>query len=127
MLPDTSLVKLTEKTILKFDHSNKTKFLPLDLAVFKLRVKNAPRILIRIFEVKTFDYLQQFDDAAGESLNLDGLTPNWEKTLTLDHPPLQIHDITVELPELGNRRGAFVMDVISNGENSCAYFTKVRW
>ncbi|KAF9215836.1 hypothetical protein BGZ59_000136 [Podila verticillata] len=124
LLPDTTLVKLTEKTILKFDHSNKTNFLPSDLAVFKLRVKNAPRILIRIFEVKTFDYLQQFDDAAGESLNLDGLTPNWEKTLTLDHPPLQIYDITVELPELGNRRGAFVMDVISNGENSCAYFTK---
>ncbi|KAG0092081.1 hypothetical protein BGZ92_010913 [Podila epicladia] len=122
---DMSLGKLTEKTILKFAYSNKTQFLPSDLAVFKVTVKNAPRILIRIFEVKTFEYLQQFDDAAGESLNLDGLTPNWEKTLILNHPPLQVHDILVELPELGNRRGAFVMDMISNGENSCAYFTKV--
>lgn len=121
-----SLGKLTEKTILKFAYSNKTKFLPSDLAAFKLTVKNAPRILVRICEVKTFEYLQEFDDATGESLNLAGLYPNWEKTLTLSHPPLQVHDILVELPELGNRRGAFVMDMISNGENSRAYFTKVK-
>ncbi|KAG0334848.1 hypothetical protein BG004_000243 [Podila humilis] len=124
LLNDTNLVKLTEQTILKFAPDNKTKFLPSDGTVFKLTVKNSSRILIRIFEVKTFEYFQQYTNVAGHSLNLDGLTPNWEKTLLLDHPPLLIHDISVELPELGNRRGAFVMDVISNGENSCIYFTK---
>ncbi|KAI1295221.1 hypothetical protein EDD11_007941 [Mortierella claussenii] len=120
-----SLAQLHEKTILKFSPDNAVKFQPSDPVVFKLRAKNAKRILVRVFEIKTFEYLQQHGGAAlGQKLNLDGLTPNWEHNLTLDYPPLEMHDIAIELPELANRRGAFVMDVISNGENSCAYFTK---
>ncbi|KAG0300551.1 hypothetical protein BGZ98_009091 [Dissophora globulifera] len=120
-----SLTQFTENTILKFSPDNPKRFLPSDPVVFKLRAKNAKRILVRVFEVKTFEYLQQHDGAImGQKLNLDGLTPNWEHSLILDHPPLEMHEVLIELPELENRRGAFVMDVISNGENSCAYFTK---
>ncbi|KAF9179501.1 hypothetical protein BGZ51_006867 [Haplosporangium sp. Z 767] len=119
------LASLTEQTILKFAPNNPAKFMPWDDVVFKLRAKNAKRILVRVFEIKTFEYQQQYEDTVmGQSLNLDGLTPNWEHNLVLDHPSLEMHDITVELPELANLRGAFVMDVISNGENSSAYFTK---
>ncbi|KAF9986039.1 hypothetical protein BGZ75_002268 [Mortierella antarctica] len=120
-----SITQLAEQTILKFAPGNPTKFLPTDNVVFKLRAKNAKRILVRVFEVKTFEYLQQYGDSVmGKNLNLDGLTPNWEHHLVLDRPPMEMHDVVIELPELVNRRGAFVMDVISNGENSCAYFTK---
>ncbi|KAG0252299.1 hypothetical protein BG011_007080 [Mortierella polycephala] len=119
------LTQLTEQTILKFAPNNPAKFMLWDDVVFKLCAKNAKRILVRVFEIKTFEYQQQYEDTVmGQSLNLDGLTPNWEHNLVLDHPPLEMHDITVELPELANLRGAFVMDVISNGENSSAYFTK---
>ncbi|KAG0198556.1 hypothetical protein BGX28_007992 [Mortierella sp. GBA30] len=126
MLPkDESLTQLTEQTIFKFAPDNQAKFLPADNVVFKLRAKNAKQILVRVFEVKTFEYIQQYGDSVmGQNLNLDGLTPNWEHNLVLDHPPIEMHEIMVELPELANRRGAFVMDVISNGENSSAYFTK---
>ncbi|KAF9174046.1 hypothetical protein BGX21_000836 [Mortierella sp. AD011] len=126
LLPSNeNLAKLTEKTILKFVPNNPTKFLPSDPVVFKLRAKNAKRILVRVFEIKTFECLQHHSDGVlGQNLNLDGLTPNWEHNLTLDHPALEIHEVSIELPELSNRRGAFVMDVISNGENSSAYFTK---
>ncbi|KAF9436213.1 hypothetical protein BGZ76_004566 [Entomortierella beljakovae] len=126
LLPaDESIGKLAEKTILRFAANNPSKFLPSDPVVFKLRVKNAKRILIRVFEVKTLEYLQQYQgEIIGEKLNLDGLTPNWEHNITLSLPSLEIHDILIELPELSNRRGAFVLDVISNGENSTAYFTK---
>lgn len=120
-----TLTRLSEQTILQFAPNNPTKFLPEDPVVFKLRGKNAKRILIRVYEVKTFEYLRQYGDGAvGRDLKLDGLTPNWEHNITMDKPSLELHDIKIELPELANRRGAFVMDVISNGENSCAYFTK---
>ncbi|KAF9079509.1 hypothetical protein BGX27_006338, partial [Mortierella sp. AM989] len=126
LLPaDESIAKITEKTILKFAPNNPTKFLPSDPVVFKLNAKNAKRILVRVFEIKTFECLQQHGgEVMGQNLNLDGLTPNWEHNINLDHPPLELHEISIELPELSNRRGAFVMDVISNGENSSAYFTK---
>ncbi|KAF8982297.1 hypothetical protein BGZ46_001523 [Entomortierella lignicola] len=126
LLPaNENLAQLTEKTILKFVPSNPTKFLPSDPVVFRLRAKNAKRILVRVFEIKTFEYLQHHNgEIIGQNLNLDGLTPNWEHNLNLDRPPLEIHEILIELPELSNRRGAFIMDVISNGENSSAYFTK---
>ncbi|KAF9427668.1 hypothetical protein BGZ94_004440 [Podila epigama] len=126
-----SLATLSKKTIIRFAPDNPTKFLPSDSVVFNLRAKNAKRILVRVFEIKTFEYLQQHEhasdeDALGLSLNLDGLTPNWEHHLMLDKPSIEMHDVTIELTELANRRGAFVLDVISNGENSSAYFTKGR-
>ncbi|KAF8952021.1 hypothetical protein BGZ46_003696, partial [Entomortierella lignicola] len=123
---DGGIVKFTEKTIIKFAYDNPEIFLPSDPVVFKLKVKNTKRILVRVFEIKTLEYLQQYGDASafGLAMNLDGLTPNWEKHLTLDYPPLEMHDLLIDLPELANHRGAFVMDVISNGENSSAYFTK---
>ncbi|KAF9140561.1 hypothetical protein BGX30_006303 [Mortierella sp. GBA39] len=120
-----NLSLLTKQTILKFAQNNPSRFLPSDAVFFKLRAKNAPKILVRVFEVKTFDYLQQHESGfIGEKLNLDGLTPNWEHTLAQEFPALETHEITIELPELANKRGAFVMDVISNGESSSAYFTK---
>ncbi|KAG0380084.1 hypothetical protein BGX24_010303, partial [Mortierella sp. AD032] len=120
-----NLSSLTKQTILKFAPNNPIRFLPSDAVIFKLRAKNAPRILVRVFEVKTFEYLQQHESGfIGEKLNLDGLTPNWEHTLVQEYPALEMHDITIELPELASKRGAFVMDVISNGESSSAYFTK---
>ncbi|KAF9566459.1 hypothetical protein EC968_003732 [Mortierella alpina] len=118
------LTKLTEQTILKFDHNNPETFLPSDPVAFNLKVKNAKRILVRVFEVKTMEYLQQHEGVIGQELNLDGLTPNWEHHIVLDHPPLEIRSVLIELPELTGRRGAFIMDVICNGENSSVYFTK---
>lgn len=121
-----NLSSLTKQTVLKFAQNNPSRLLPSDAVVFKLHAKNAPKILVRVFEVKTFDYLQQHESGfIGEKLNLDGLTPNWENTLVQEFPALETHEIKIELPELANKRGAFVMDVISNGESSTAYFTKV--
>ncbi|GJJ76478.1 hypothetical protein EMPS_08837 [Entomortierella parvispora] len=122
--PSNNLTKLTEQTIIKFSRGNPATFLPEDPVVFKLKVKNAQRVIVRVFEVKTLEYLQQHAGTVGTALNLEGLSPNWEQTLSFDHPPIEIHEVKVELPELANRRGAFVMDVICNGENSSAYFTK---
>ena len=99
--------------------------MPSDPVAFSLKVKNAQRILVRVFEVKTLEYLQQHEGVVGQELNLDGLTPNWEHHLVMDHPPLEIHSVLIKLPELADRRGAFIMDVICNGENSSIYFTKV--
>lgn len=116
--------------MVKFARGNPATFLPEDPVVFRLKVKNAKRVIVRVFEIKTLEYLQQHTitgGALGTALNLDGLSPNWEHTLSFDSfPSIEIHEIPVELPELAHRRGAFVMDVICNGENSTAYFTKVR-
>ncbi|KAG0054186.1 hypothetical protein BGZ83_011796 [Gryganskiella cystojenkinii] len=127
LLPESeTLTELSEKTILEFRRDNVSTYLPSDKVVLNLRAKNAKRILVRVFEVKTFEYLQEHNDATviGQSLNLDGLTPNWEHHIALDRSPLEMCDVRIELPELSDKRGAFVVDVISNGENSTAYFTK---
>ncbi|KAF9986003.1 hypothetical protein BGZ75_002301 [Mortierella antarctica] len=122
--PHEDIAKLTEQTILKFDRNNPETFLPWDPVAFNLKVKNAKRIHVRVFEVKTMEYLQKHEGVVGQELNLDGLTPNWEHHLVMDHPPLEVHSVQIELPELTGRRGAFIMDVICNGENSSIYFTK---
>ncbi|KAG0315445.1 hypothetical protein BGZ99_007446, partial [Dissophora globulifera] len=73
MLPNSSdLHRLAEETIIKFAHHNQETFLPADPVVFKLKVKNAKRILVRVFEVKTLEYLQNHSGPVGRELNLDG-------------------------------------------------------
>ncbi|KAG9065566.1 hypothetical protein KI688_001854 [Linnemannia hyalina] len=119
-----NISSLTDRTILKFSSDNPNVFLPSDPVVFKLKIKNANRVLVRIFEVKTLEYLQQHNGPVGQALNLDGLTPNWEHNLTFDHPPIEMHEVLIDLPELADRRGSFIMDVISGGENSSVYLTK---
>ncbi|KAG0308260.1 hypothetical protein BGZ97_000117 [Linnemannia gamsii] len=119
-----NISSLTDRTILKFASDNPDTFLPSDPVIFKLKVKNANRILVRVFEVKTLEYLQQYEGPVGQSLNLDGLTPNWEHNLTFERPPIEMHQVLIDLPELADRRGSFIMDVISGGENSSVYFTK---
>ena len=126
MNPTGDLTALTEETMVKFARGNPATFLPEDPVVFKLKVKNAKRVIVRVFEVKTLEYLQEHEGVVGKNLNLEGLSPNWEQTLSFDYPAIEIHEVPIELPELANCRGAFVMDVICNGENSTAYFTKVR-
>ena len=125
--PKETLTAFSEKTILQFRRDNASTYLPSDEVVLNLKAKNAKRILVRVFEVKTLEYLQEHEDATviGQTLNLDGLTPNWEHHITLNRPPLELCDVRIELPELSNRRGAFIVDIISNGENSTAYFIKV--
>jgi hypothetical protein len=122
-----NISSLTDRTILKFASDNPDTFLPSDPVIFKLKVKNANRILVRVFEVKTLEYLQQYEGPVGQSLNLDGLTPNWEHNLTFERPPIEMHQVLIDLPELADRRGSFIMDVISGGENSSVYFTKVTY
>lgn len=122
-----NISSLTDRTILKFASNNPDTFLPSDPVVFKLNVKNANRVLVRIFEVKTLEYLQQHEGPVGQALNLDGLTPNWEHNLTFERPPIEMHEVLIDLPELADRRGSFIMDVISGGENSSVYFTKVTY
>ncbi|KAG0277719.1 hypothetical protein BGZ95_005470 [Linnemannia exigua] len=119
-----NIVSLTDRTVLQFSKENPDTFLPSDPVVFKLKVKNANRILVRIFEVKTLEYLQQHDGPVGQKLNLDGLTPNWERSMTFEHPAIELHDVLIDLPELADRRGSFIVDIISSGENSSCYFTK---
>ncbi|KAF9905186.1 hypothetical protein EC991_001949 [Linnemannia zychae] len=119
-----NITSLTNRTILKFSSDNPDTFLPSDPVVFKLNVKNANRILIRIFEVKTLEYLQQHEGPVGQKLNLDGLTPNWEHNMTFEYPAIELHEVLIDLPELADRRGSFIMDVISGGKNSSVYFTK---
>ncbi|KAG0049783.1 hypothetical protein BGZ83_005402 [Gryganskiella cystojenkinii] len=119
-----NLTTLTEQTMVKFARGNPATFLPEDPVVFRLKVKNAKRVIVRVFEVKTLEYLQQHEGVVGKNLNLEGLSANWEHTLSFDFPAIEIHEVSIDLPELANRRGAFVMDVICNGENSMAYFTK---
>ncbi|GJJ69412.1 hypothetical protein EMPS_01758 [Entomortierella parvispora] len=119
------LAKISEKIILEFGRDNKSTYLPTDNVVLSLKVKNVKRVLVRVFEVKTFEYLQEHEHAVvGLDLNLDGLTPNWEHQITVSEPPLVLTNVKIELQELANRRGAFIVDVISNGENCAAYFTK---
>ncbi|KAG0226437.1 hypothetical protein BGW42_003642 [Actinomortierella wolfii] len=122
--PYKTLDQLAAETFVKFSSNNPTRFLPSDPVSFKLRAKNAGRILVRVFEIKTFEYLQHFEGVVGKTLDLDGLSPNWEISLTSERPPIEEYELTVDLPQLANKRGAFIMDVISNGTNSCIFFTK---
>jgi hypothetical protein len=120
----TALQSLTDSTDIEFSPQNKPYFTPHELVKLKVSLKNVKNLLIRIFEIKTLTYYQENGKELDDTIDLDGLSPNWEYTYTFGHPPIQSHEEEFEFPEL-NRRGVFVIDFTGNGKIGRAVIKKV--
>ncbi len=93
---------------------------PVRLAV---AVKNVRDLVVKVFEINTRNYFLQHGREVDASIDLDGLEPGEERTLTLDESPLRIVRHEIDLPALAGP-GVFVVELIGNGKSSRALIRK---
>jgi hypothetical protein len=96
-------------------------------AIVKLTafVKNVPTLLVKVYEINTFNYYRETGQALNLALNLDGLVASSERRVQYQETPERRVARTFEFPELKSR-GAYVVELIGNGKSSRALVQKGR-
>ncbi len=114
---------LKERTDLEFAAVNKTFFATDEPVTLDLYIKNINTLLVKIFELNTFNYYQTNLQEVDTAINLDGLTATREEVITYEEPQLRRVRRTFEFPQM-NTQGVFVVEFIGNGKSSRAVIRK---
>lgn len=100
-------------------------------ASLAVEIKNAPKLILRIYEINTLAYYLAQHKQLNTDVNLDGLVANTERPLTFDDAaasgPFRKMARTVDLPELKGKRGAWIVEVIGGGKSIRALIRKGQW
>jgi hypothetical protein len=83
-----------------------------DAVKLTLDLKNAPEVLLRIYEIDLPAHLARHGREPDVAIDLDGLVPHHQRRLTYQHAPILLHRETIELPELSGP-GVWLVDLVS--------------
>ncbi|RYD24462.1 MAG: hypothetical protein EOP88_00200, partial [Verrucomicrobiaceae bacterium] len=123
LLDPAEFKMLQEQTTIGFSHGA-PKLLDGDANVsLALDLKNTPSLLVRIYELDLPAHLANHGDEPTVNIDLDGLVPHHERTLTWDQAPLVQHRVTIGLPELAGP-GAWLVDFTSGQVSARALVRK---
>jgi len=123
MLPPAKFQQIKDRVDLIFDPQNRALFAGDDPVELDLHVKNVSKLIIRIFEINTWNYYRKHQREVDSDIELDGLVPGEEIVLTYDESPLRRVRRSFEFPSL-RQPGVYVIDFIGNGQNSRALIRK---
>jgi len=114
---------LRERIDLEFAPFNRKFFNADDPVTLHLYVKNIKKLLVKIYEINTFNYYREIGKEVDAAVNLDGLTSTWEEVFTYNEPPLRRALRKFDLPQI-DRPGVFVAEFIGSGKSSRAVIRK---
>ncbi len=115
---------LRERVDIELVHGNPHR-LAIDEAVsIRARLKNVPRLEIRVYEVNALNVYLDRQREIDTSIDLDGLVPNVQRVATFEQPPILSSEQTFEFPEIENRPGVWVLEFIGGGKSSRALIRK---
>jgi hypothetical protein len=90
-----------------------------------VRVKNIPRMVVKVFEVNTDNYFRKNMEAFTTDINLDGLVALIEKESDFTSIPAnQRHTRDFTFSMFKDRRGLFIVEFVGNGISSRAVIYK---
>ena len=92
--------------------------------VIKVDVKNVPRLTVKVFEINALNYFLKMRRDLDVSIDLDGLVATSAKTYDYNSPPAERVSREFSFPQLGGRRGAWLIEFIGNGTSSRALIRK---
>ena len=125
MLSPSEYKALLERVDIDFAASNPEFFGPDAPVSLKLDLKNASKLIVKVFEINTQNFYRKYKTEIDTDINLDGLTANYEKSYTYDAAPAIRSRKKFEFPELKDR-GVYVIDFIAGGKSSRALVRKGR-
>ncbi len=111
---------------LDFAKTNAEFFADQDDVQIDLYTKNVPTLIVKIFEINTFNYYRNRKREIDTDINLDGLVPNSEKTYRYDDEPVLRKRRTFTFEDLKNP-GVYVVDFIGGGKSSRALIRRGRF
>ena len=133
-LPPELLRQIKDRVDLDFAFTNKTDFTADEPVRVELFVKNAPTLLVKVYEVNTRHFYRTTQKEVDTDINLDGLVPNAERVIPGGADPFRRTPVTLEFPDPqgksnfpeAKRPGVYVIDFIGGGKSSRALIRKGR-
>ncbi|MDM8556061.1 hypothetical protein QUF75_15150 [Desulfococcaceae bacterium HSG7] len=123
MMPPDRHEALKERIDLEFAPLNRKFFNVNDPVTLHLDVKNIKKLIVKIFEINTFNYYRDIGKEVDAAIDLDGLTSTWEQVFTYNEPPLRRVRRQFDLSQI-DRPGVFVVEFIGSGKSSRAVIRK---
>ncbi len=117
--------RLKERVDIEFAPGNPEVIGPDAAVQLTAFVKNMPVLLVKVYEINTFNYYRETGRPLNLALNLDGLVASSERRLEYREAPERRVARVFEFPELKGR-GAYVVELIGNGKSSRALVQKGR-
>ncbi|MGE0085880.1 MAG: hypothetical protein AB7S75_15845 [Desulfococcaceae bacterium] len=114
---------LKERVDIDFALVNKTCFTADEPVSLEMDIKNVKTLMVKVFELNTFNYYRKHMEEVDAAVNLDGLTATWETVYNYDDAPLRRIRRKFDFPDL-NRPGVFVLEFIGGGKSSRAVIRK---
>ncbi|NIP96967.1 MAG: hypothetical protein GWO24_27455, partial [Akkermansiaceae bacterium] len=95
-----------------------------DSVKLRVHVKNVQTLIVKVFEVNTLNYYLEKGREVSTDLDLDGLVTNHERTIEYKDPPQRRIARDFTFPEIENRRGVWVVELIGGSKSSRALIRK---
>ena len=123
---------LKDRVDVDFALTNPPFSAPADDVALDLFIKNAPKLIVKIYELNTLSYFLTSKRQLNTDLALDGLVANREVTHDFaadaaGRSPFRRSVRTFKFPELTGKRGAWVIEFIGGGKSSRALVRKGQW
>jgi hypothetical protein len=116
---------MRDQKLIRFADHNRSQFKHGETVKLTLSVKNIKNMLVNVFEINTNNYYIQEKVKLNPKLDLSGLIPSKQERLSFAHPPIHLHEETIEIPEVTQaRRGLFVVELLGEGVCSRAFINK---
>ena len=117
--------ELVDRIDLDFAPTNKEYFDDQDTVQVDLFTKSIDKLIVKIYEINTFNYYRKYQREIDTDVNLDGLVPNFEKMVEYQDDPVLRKLRSFEFPELAGN-GVYVVDFIGGGKSSRALVRRGR-
>lgn len=114
---------LKDEVVLAFS-ADRPRRLPADApVVLPAEIKNVDALVVRIYAVDAFNFFREQKRKITPDIELDGISPTWERVHRYPDPPLRRVRRRLEFPELSGP-GTYVIDLIGGGRRSRAVIRK---
>ena len=125
MLSPARYKALKERVDIEFLPTNKKLFRPDEKVSLGLYIKNVKSLIVKVYEINTYNYYRDRGRELGTNIDLDGLVANEEKVHEYDEIALRRVSRTFDFPSL-RKRGVYVVEFIGNGKSSRSLIRKGR-
>ncbi len=114
------LEKVAGEVSINIGDQNKDVFAIGEDVSLWIELKNVPTLFIKVFEINTENYYRKNMSPFKTDVNLDGLIASIERTVEYKQAPQILFREELKFPELKNKMGLFVIELIGNGRSSRA-------
>lgn len=111
--------ELLDRIEIAFAPENPAYIQPGEDVVLQVDIKRVDSLLVKIYEIQTFNYYQTYRAPVDQAVELDGMIPTYERRLDVASDPGRRVRHSLALPEI-KERGVYVVELIGNGISSRA-------